>query len=152
MAETSGYCTLGEVQSDGAVTTGRPLATRAYVLDRRDRPVPVGVPGELVIAGEGVVAGYLDDGDDAGLIPDPFASGRALRTGERARWWADGQLELAARGRCPAPPAPGGASVPKVGAGDFRSCRPTTWMTRRRAESNRCRRLCRGFGRGIERS
>ncbi len=95
-AETSGYCTLAAVQTDEPVTIGRPLAnTRAYVLDRHDRPVPVGAPGELVIAGEGVVAGYLDDGGDAGFIRDPFASGRALRTGERARWRPDGQLELA---------------------------------------------------------
>jgi non-ribosomal peptide synthetase component F len=85
------------VQSEGPVTIGRPLANmRAYVLDGHDRPVPVGAPGELVIAGEGVVAGYLDDGGDAGLIADPFAGGRALRTGERARWRADGQLELVA--------------------------------------------------------
>jgi non-ribosomal peptide synthetase component F len=98
-AETSGYATLGQVEAHRPVTIGRPLAnTRTYVIDAHGRPVPVGVPGELLIAGEGVATGYAD-GDDDGqrFIADPFGAGRALRTGERVRRRVDGQVELAPR-------------------------------------------------------
>jgi non-ribosomal peptide synthetase component F len=96
-AETSGYATLGRVEPEGRVTIGRPLAnTRAYVVGPDTTPVGVGVPGELLIAGTGVAVGYVDADDSAEcFIADPFAPGRAFRTGERARWRADGQLELA---------------------------------------------------------
>lgn len=96
-AETSGYGTLGRVEHTGPMTIGRPLAnTRAHVVDPRGRSVAVGVPGELVIAGEGVAAGYINGGAGGErFIPDPFTAGRAFRTGERVRRRADGQLELA---------------------------------------------------------
>jgi non-ribosomal peptide synthetase component F len=102
-AETSGFATLGRVEDGRPVTIGRPLAnTRTYVVDVRGRPVPLGVPGELLIAGEGVAAGYVagtdrHDGDDGGgrFFADPFALGRAYRTGERVRRRSDGHLELA---------------------------------------------------------
>jgi non-ribosomal peptide synthetase component F len=74
------------VGGDGAVTIGHPVADcRAYVIDQHDRAMPVGLAGELMLAGAGIPAG------DA---VDPFAGGPALRTGERARWLADGRLEL----------------------------------------------------------
>ena len=100
-AETSGYATLGRVQDGQPVTIGRPLAnTRAYVVDAQRRPVPLGVPGELLIAGQGVADKYVDSGDshDRGeqggrFLADPFAPGRAFCTGERVRRRADGQLE-----------------------------------------------------------
>jgi non-ribosomal peptide synthetase component F len=101
--ETSGYATLGRVENLRPVTIGRPLAnTRTYVVDVHGRPLPVGVPGELLVAGEGVAPGY--GGDDGGerFVADPFGAGRAFRTGERVRRRADGQLELAtvAEGDC----------------------------------------------------
>jgi non-ribosomal peptide synthetase component F len=95
-AETSGYATLGRVEDGEPVTIGRPLAnTRTYVVDAHGRSVPVGVPGELLVAGKGVAGGYVD-GVDGGtrFVAEPFASGRAFRTGERVRRRADGQLEL----------------------------------------------------------
>jgi non-ribosomal peptide synthetase component F len=99
-AETSGYATLGRVQDGQPITIGRPLAnTRTYVVDAQCRAVPIGVPGELLIAGQGVAAGYVDggDSDDGGpFLADPFAPGRAFRTAERVRRRADGQLELVA--------------------------------------------------------
>jgi non-ribosomal peptide synthetase component F len=98
-AETSGYATLGQVEAHRPVTIGRPLAnTRTYVIDAHGRPVPVGVPGELLIAGEGVATGYAD-GNNGGerFVSDPFGAGPALRTGERVRRRADGQVELAPR-------------------------------------------------------
>jgi polyketide synthase PksN len=95
--ETTWYCTLGRVEPAAPVTIGRPLAnTRVYVLDGCGQPVPVGVPGELVVAGEGVANGYGNRSElnDAAFVPEPFGgAGVAYRTGDRVRWLPDGSLE-----------------------------------------------------------
>jgi amino acid adenylation domain-containing protein len=82
---------------------GRGLAnTRTYVLDASLRLVPVGVRGELYLAGEGLARGYLNRPELTAerFIPDPFAAepgARMYRTGDVVRFLAEGELEYFGR-------------------------------------------------------
>lgn len=98
--ETTGYCTLGRVERSTAIGIGGPIAnTRVYVVDGHGQPVPVGVSGELLVAGVGVTAGYQGarEVDEEAFVNGRFTAGTAYRTGDRARWTVDGTLELTAR-------------------------------------------------------
>jgi amino acid adenylation domain-containing protein len=81
---------------------GAPVGgTRLYVLDERSRPVPVGVPGELHIAGPGLAVGYADDPRQTAerFVPDPYGppGGRMYRSGDVVAWNIDGTLRFIGR-------------------------------------------------------
>ncbi|MGK5520022.1 amino acid adenylation domain-containing protein [Micromonospora sp. URMC 107] len=90
-------------EGTGTVPIGRPLpGCTVLVLDAGDRPVPVGVAGQLCLGGVGVARGYLGRPALTGekFTPDPYAAtpGRRLyRTGDLARWRDDGSLEYLGR-------------------------------------------------------
>ncbi|HYX26914.1 MAG TPA: amino acid adenylation domain-containing protein, partial [Thermoanaerobaculia bacterium] len=106
-SEDTTYSTIAEVGAEGEPTIGRPLPnTRAYVVDARLQPLPVGVPGELLLAGRGLARGYLGRPELTAerFVPDPFGErsagepgARLYRTGDRARWTPAGELEFLGR-------------------------------------------------------
>ncbi|MFP2930484.1 amino acid adenylation domain-containing protein, partial [Pyxidicoccus sp. 3LG] len=102
--EATVVATLTECLADGRVPSiGRPLANvRAYVLNERGEPVPVGVKGELYLGGVGVARGY--PGRPAltaeRFVPDGFSDepgARLYRTGDVVRWREDGRLDFVGR-------------------------------------------------------
>jgi amino acid adenylation domain-containing protein/non-ribosomal peptide synthase protein (TIGR01720 family) len=90
----------------GATATapvGRAIANaRAYVLDSRGEPAPVGVAGELYIGGDGVARGYLNKPGQTAerFTPDPFSAepgARLYKTGDLARYLPGGEIEFVGR-------------------------------------------------------
>ncbi|MEU3522502.1 non-ribosomal peptide synthase/polyketide synthase [Streptomyces sp. NPDC038707] len=107
ITETTVHVTYAPLDAEAArAGTASPIGTgipdlRLYVLDGSLRPVPPGAVGELFVAGEGLARGYLGR---PGLtatrfLADPFGrpGTRMYRTGDRARWRADGTLEYLGR-------------------------------------------------------
>lgn len=86
-----------------SIPYGLPMANqRAYILDRWLQPVPIGVPGELHLAGEGLARGYLGRTEltDERFIEHSFTDGkveRLYKTGDLARWHMKGDIELLGR-------------------------------------------------------
>lgn len=82
---------------------GQPISNvRIYLLDQRLQPVPLGLPGEIFIGGANVARGYLRKPTmtEQRFIADPFSTGpdaRLYRTGDMARYRADGTLEYLGR-------------------------------------------------------
>ncbi|WGV32940.1 non-ribosomal peptide synthetase [Paenibacillus polymyxa] len=80
---------------------GKPIPTLSvYVLDENRRPVPIGVAGEMYVAGEGLARGYLNRPDLTAekFVDSPFAEGEKLyRSGDLAAWLPDGNIEYLGR-------------------------------------------------------
>jgi amino acid adenylation domain-containing protein len=85
---------------DTTIRVGHPIAnTQIHIVDSKTRAVPVGVTGELCIAGVGVTLGYLHRPELTAerFIANPFGAGRLYRTGDLARFAADGSVECVGR-------------------------------------------------------
>lgn len=101
--ESTVVTTSAEVVTGTAVPPiGRPVrGTFVYVVDRHGRPVPTGVPGELLVGGAGLARGYRGQPDQTAerfVTADIDGTPRRVyRTGDRVRWLADGQLEFLGR-------------------------------------------------------
>ncbi|SFH00171.1 amino acid adenylation domain-containing protein, partial [Duganella sp. CF458] len=106
--ETTVYATsvrysAGDALPPREIPIGRPVAnTRAYILDTQGQPAPLGVAGELYIAGVQVGRGYLNRPELTAerFLPDRFggqAGGRMYKTGDLGRWLPDGTIEYLGR-------------------------------------------------------
>jgi acyl-coenzyme A synthetase/AMP-(fatty) acid ligase len=102
--ETTIWSSAWRVEAgEGVIAIGRPIAnTQLWVLDAKLNPMPVGVPGELYIGGEGLAQGYWESPDLTAerFVRDPFsgeAGSRLYRTGDLARRLPDGRLECLGR-------------------------------------------------------
>ncbi|HEY3699042.1 MAG TPA: MupA/Atu3671 family FMN-dependent luciferase-like monooxygenase, partial [Spongiibacteraceae bacterium] len=105
--ETTIWSSTGDVDGNSGsnVSIGSPLANQSiYILDENQRPLPPGLPGELVIGGAGVVRGYWQRPDLTAekFLCDPFAAdqdsgARMYRTGDLARHLPDGYIECLGR-------------------------------------------------------
>lgn len=99
--ETTIWSTCERIIKSDRISIGRPIAnTQTYIVDKNNAPVPVGVVGELLIAGDGLARGYWENETltQKFFVQNPFQSNaRAYRTGDLARWLNDGSIECLGR-------------------------------------------------------
>lgn len=87
--------------SEASISIGKPMKNyKIYVLDKNKKLLPIGVPGEMYIGGDGVARGYLNN---IGLtnekfMDDPFfQQGRMYKTGDIVKWRRDGNIDFIGR-------------------------------------------------------
>jgi amino acid adenylation domain-containing protein len=106
--ESTVVTSSGEVTHQAQTATrvpsiGKPINnTKVYIVDEHLEPVPIGVEGELYVAGEGLARGYVRRPDLSAerFVPDPFCPGsgdRMYRTGDICRWTGAGEIEFIGR-------------------------------------------------------
>ncbi len=101
--ETTVWSSACQLKAGEPITLGRPIAnTQIYVVDDQFQPVPIGVPGELLIGGVGLARGYRNRPELTAekFIPDPFSgdkTARLYRTGDLARYRPNGEIEFVGR-------------------------------------------------------
>src|ERR1051326_6491035 len=100
-SEDTTYSTYVLRKKGARPTIGKPIDnTEIYILDGQQHLQPIGVPGELHIAGEGLARGYLNRGEltREKFVENPFAEGKRMyKTGDRARWLEDGNIQYLGR-------------------------------------------------------
>ncbi|MCB0565104.1 MAG: amino acid adenylation domain-containing protein, partial [Phaeodactylibacter sp.] len=105
ITETTVHVTYKEIGEEEIRTrisnVGKAIPTlRCYILDKGLNPVPIGVAGELYIAGDGLARGYLNNPilNSERFIENPFeAGGRLYRSGDSGRWLKNGDIEFLGR-------------------------------------------------------
>ncbi|WP_144028931.1 non-ribosomal peptide synthetase, partial [Paenibacillus tyrfis] len=105
ITETTVHVTYKEITETeialGKSNIGTTIPTlRAYILDEQRRIQPIGIAGEMYVAGEGLARGYLNRPEltAARFVDNPYEHGeRMYRTGDLARWLPDGNLEYLGR-------------------------------------------------------
>ncbi|UUZ87161.1 AMP-binding protein [Paenibacillus sp. P26] len=105
ITETTVHVTYKEITEveieQGRSNIGRPIPTlKVYVLDTNRRCVPVGVAGEMYVAGDGLARGYLHRPELTAekFVDNPFEpGGRMYKSGDLARWSPDGSIEYLGR-------------------------------------------------------
>ncbi|MCP4150658.1 MAG: amino acid adenylation domain-containing protein, partial [bacterium] len=113
--ENTTFSTTYPIDKDNekSIPIGTPIAnSTAYIVDKNLKPVPIGVPGELLVGGDGVAHGYLNNPEltaekfiktdwlPAPSFPKnryPITNNYLYRTGDRARWLPDGTIEFLGR-------------------------------------------------------
>ncbi|MBK9992039.1 MAG: amino acid adenylation domain-containing protein, partial [Verrucomicrobia bacterium] len=99
--ETTIWSTCSRVESATDIHIGRPIDnTEIYILDPHQQPLPIGLPGELLIGGDGLARGYHNRADLTAdrFVPHPFKAGAKLyRTGDLARYRPDGNIDCLGR-------------------------------------------------------
>ncbi|MCV3216977.1 amino acid adenylation domain-containing protein [Plectonema radiosum NIES-515] len=100
---TSWYLVQDVAEGATTIPIGHPISnTRCFLLDAHKQPVPIGVPGELYIGGDGLARGYLNRPDLSleKFVPNPFSEepgSRLYKTGDLARYLPDGNIEFLSR-------------------------------------------------------
>jgi len=114
ITETTVHVTYRPLMKSDLNLNGSPLGSpirdlQVYILDPQEQPVPIGIPGELHIAGAGLARGYLNRPEltEAKFIPNPFFNSklkiqnakeaRLYKTGDKARYLEDGSIEFIGR-------------------------------------------------------
>ncbi|HEX6292635.1 MAG TPA: amino acid adenylation domain-containing protein [Herpetosiphonaceae bacterium] len=104
LTEISDINALGLIRAEDLgqpITVGRPLHNnRIYILNAANQPQPIGIAGEVCIAGESVSRGYLFRPDLTAerFVPCPFEDGQIMvRTGDLGRWLSNGTIEILGR-------------------------------------------------------
>jgi amino acid adenylation domain-containing protein len=94
--ETTIWSTLKYLTGNIHPDIGKPIAnTQIYILDSGNRSCPIGVPGDLYIAGDGLARGYLNRPE---LTAERFNGAyKSYKTGDLARWLTDGNIEFLGR-------------------------------------------------------
>ena len=105
--ETTIWSSVKDLSTADEITIGRPIANTAiHIVNKSGKLQPVGVGGELCIAGDGLARGYLNRPDltDDKFVPNPYTdkeipvtSQKMYRTGDLARWQPDGEIEFLGR-------------------------------------------------------
>jgi amino acid adenylation domain-containing protein len=103
--EATVWSTMHDCRTDesGSPPIGHPIANvQIYILDAHGQPAPIGVAGEIFIAGAGVARGYQQKAELTAekFVPDPFSSeagARMYKTGDLGKWRPDGNIEFLGR-------------------------------------------------------